>query len=209
MSRNMSKNQSGSPILKLYQRSCLLAITALLACLLATTAGCNKIDELNKMAKDSIDEAKKKVGDEFPNVVETVTEQAGLAGNVNIKLDKDVTTKACYASLVEQSPDRPNVLKLQSYASPDTESIPSIFIQAQVGTSSLAELVGSEVSAQVFVQTQRDGEVWFTDPAESIQVKITALEDNMLTAELVSGKLHSTVSGNSVDADGTIEAVVQ
>ena len=204
----MFKTHVESSFLKHYRSCGLSFVTALLACLL-TAVGCNKIDELNKMAKDSIDEAKKTVGEEFPNVVETVTEKAGLAGNANIQLDDEFTTDACYASLVEQSPDRPNVLKLQSYASPESESGKSIFIQAQVGDSSLADLVGKEVSAQVFVQTQRDGEAWFTDPAESVKVKITALEEDMLSAELVGGKLHSTVSGNSVDADGTIEAVVQ
>ena len=190
---------------------CLLAVTTLLIFLL-TTMGCSKkeLDDLVSKAKDDLDKVKKTVEEEIPKAIGAASEELGMSGKASIRLDtKTFPTNACYVSLIEQSPDRPNVLKIQSYASPDSESFPSLFIQAQVGDSTLEELVGTEIMAQVFVQTNQGGEVWYTEPTDSLRVKISALEENMLTAELAGGKLHSTVSGNSVDAVGSMEAVVQ
>ena len=228
MSRNMFKNRMAQPVeeqcsnlwcdvgkspsssTKKCRSLFLLTLFALLACML-TTASCSKkeFDELVSKAKNDLDKVKKSADEEISKAIGTASEELGMSGKASIQLDQPIITSACYVSLIKQSPDRPNVLKMQSYTSPETESFPSIFMQAQVGNSSLQELVDTEVLAQLFVQAEQNGEVWYTDPAELVRVKISALQEDMLTADVVSGKLYSTKTGNSIESTGKIEAVVQ
>lgn len=160
--------------------------------------GCSKekLAELADKAKSSVSEGAQQVKQQ---VVETasqatteVKETAGFAGEMELQLDAPVTAKACYASVLTFTSGRPGVLQLRSYAKPETESFPSFLIQANIGSTTAADLSGKTFPATVFVQSQAGGPIWYSDKAAPAQLKVVSTDDQRISGELVGGSLRST-----------------
>jgi hypothetical protein len=182
-------------------------------------AGCDDVSEIASSVKDaategvdtvkeSVSEAAKEVKETVQDATDTVSEEAGLAGSMDIKLDSSIQVDACYAKFVEPASGRPGVFQLQSYRDAADESFPSVFVQAQVSAATTTELIGQTLAAQVFVQTAEDGATWHTE-TDPVQIKIASIEDKMVSAEVVSGALTSTETGASQPIQGTFSGVLQ
>jgi hypothetical protein len=102
---------------------------------------------------------------------------------------------------------RPSVLQLQSYRDAAQESFPSALVRAQVSASTVAELKGQTVPAELFVQPQKDGPTWSTR-GELVQLKIVSVEAKTLTAEIAGGALIHDGTGASQAVKGTLQAVL-
>lgn len=167
----------------------------------AATEGVEKVTQ-------SVSETAKEVKETVQDATDTVSEGVGLAGSIDIKLDSPVQAGACYVKFIQPTSGRPGVLQMQSYRDAGDESFPSVFMQAQVPTAAVPELVGQTFPAQVFVQTTEDGPTWHTG-TDSIQIKIASIEDKMVSAELVSGALTNADTGASQPIQGTFNGVLQ
>ncbi len=173
-------------------------------------AGCNR-QEVQDLFDKGVEQAKKvqeKVTKEAGGVSDLVQQQLDLAGNLQLSLSPPLNRDACYVKFVPAVGGRPSVLQLQSYRAADQEKFPSIFLQAHVTAESLTELVGQSVPAQLFVQVQQDGPVWFADSDHPVELTITAIDENFLTAELISGALQSTDDAAAASVTGRFTGVL-
>lgn len=172
-------------------------------------SGCSKekMDELRQSVNESIDKSKKAVKENVDAATNVASAKAGLSGSMTLSAGRTVPTEACYATFVEQQPDRSNVLKLQSYISAETESFPSALIQAQVDEISQTELSGKTVKAQVFIQHEQSGPIWSTNPDEPAEIAIDSMRDNVLKAKVVKGTVYNSQTGDSVQLKGNVEGI--
>jgi hypothetical protein len=184
------------------------------ACLLVAAgialSGCSA-DEAKKLLDKGIEQVQKlpeTVTKEGGKAGDQVQEQLGLAGNIHLSLSPELNKSACYVKFVPATGGRPSVLQLQSYRAADQESFSSVFLQAQVTATSLAELAGQSVQAQLFVQPQSGGPVWFTDREHPVELKIAAIDEKLLTAEFTGGSLQSTDGAAAAGVAGKFSGVL-
>lgn len=181
--------------------------------MLSITIGCDTIsDVLPNSVKDKAEEVQASVsdtvGDAASKAVETVKEVAQTAGSAEIMLNREVQAGRCYASLHQPGENRPAILQLKSYRFEADESFPTFLFHAESPTGSWNELVGQEVTGQLFLQQQADGEVWYTQPDGLLTVKVISNQDGNVEAELISGTLVSTSGKTQPAASGKFHAVL-
>lgn len=132
-----------------------------------------------------------------------VNQQTGQAGSMHLELDAPVDVDVCHAALISFNDGRPAVLQLQSYRDADSETFPSIFLRAVAPSESPAELTGQTVEAELFVQLQQSGPVWYTEAP--VQLQITSSDGEKVVAELVGGALQRTDGQQPQAVKGRIE----
>lgn len=178
-------------------------------------AGCSKddltgaLDKAKNAVTDNAAKAKDAVQAKMETATEQVQEQLNLAGSIELTAGEAVKTDACYVSLIPQGVGRPTVLQLKSYRDADRESFPSVFLQAHVQANSITELIGEPLAARLFVQREAQGPILFSDIATPVELKISAVEDQLLSAAVVSGSLRDTSSGADVPVTGSISGVLE
>jgi hypothetical protein len=193
----------------------------LAACVALGTLGCDssKVSDLAGSIKDAATEGVSQVSEKAEQVAgsvtettremtDTVSENLALAGNMELTLDGPVKTKACYTRFIPSVAGRTSVLQMQSYRDAEQQSFPSAFLRAQVSASQLPELAGQTVAAQLFVQPEADGTIWYTD-TDLVQLKIVGVDEKQVTAELVEGSLLSTSGDAEQAVKGTFTGVIQ
>jgi len=186
----------------------------------ATAAGCGKsVSDIASSVKDaasegvqSVKDTAQQVSQDVTNKVQGVTDQAAqtleMAGSMQLQIDQPLQVSACYASFSHVKAAGAGVLQLQSYREAEQESFPSVFVRAPCSTATLAELTGQTLAAQMFVQPQQNGPVW-SATAEPVQLKITAVEEKQLKAEIVGGNLANSGTGATQAVTGSFEGVLQ
>ncbi len=192
-----------------HQRLAAILILAVVA------TGCSKedltgaLDKAKNAVTDNAAKAKEAVQEKMASTTDKVQEQLNLAGSIELTAGETFTTNACYVSLIPQGAGRSTVLQLQSYRDADSESFPSVFLQAHVQANSITELIGEPLAARLFVQRQAQGPVLFSDEATPIELKITAVEDQIISAELTGAKLRDTSTGAEIPVTGSVTGVLQ
>jgi hypothetical protein len=184
---------------------------ALLMPLLVLSSACSKekLSELADKAKQTVTEQADKVAQKAGAATDSAIADLGLAGKCELVIDEPVTTSACYVTFIAQAPGRSNVLQLRSYRDPSQESFPSVMFQAQVAAGGLSELVGQAIPGQLFLQKVENGPVWSCNTGTKVELKVVAVDEKLLTAELASGAVRSSQSGMDQPVSGTISAVLQ
>lgn len=167
----------------------------------AASEGVDKVSE-------TVSETAAEVQDTVQDATDTVSEGVGLAGSIDMTLDSPTQVGACYAKFVQPASSRPGVFQLQSYRDAADESFPSVFVQAQVSAATVAELTGQTLPAQMFVQSTQDGPTWHTE-TDPVQIRIGAVEDELVSAEIVGGALVNAATGASQPIQGTFSGVLQ
>lgn len=188
-----------------------LAALSLLATAVWFT-GCGKkvsdiASSIKDKAADMAGKAKDAAQDAAQNVTGKATEALNLAGSMDLTVDAPLKTDACYVKFIPAKTGRPSVLQLQSYRDAKQESFPAALLRAQVSAADLAQLNGQTVPAELFVQGQEDGPTWSTT-TDLVQLKITALDDKNLSAELVAGSLLNANTGASQAVKGVFKGVL-
>ena len=166
-------------------------------------------DRAKNAASQGTEQIKKQVTDQVDSATAEIQETLQMAGKINLTLDSPFETKACYARIVKQGSNRPTVFELRSYSSPDREEFPAVFFHSQIRVKSAAEMTGLVVSGRLFVQLVADGPTWYSQTGSPVELRITSIENKVLTAEIVSASLHNTHTGASTEVTGTFSAVQQ
>jgi hypothetical protein len=188
-------------------------VTIVIVAIIAT--GCSKEDLTGALdkAKNAVSEnaakAKDAVQSKMGATADQVQQQLNLAGSIELTVGDAVKTDACYVSLLPQGAGRPTVLQLQSYRDAEHESFPSVFLQAHVQANSMAELIGEPIAARLFVQREAQGPVLFSDIATPIELKITSVEERVISAELSGAKLRDTSTGAELPVTGKLTGVFE
>ncbi len=200
------------------QSRCILGSISLV--LAVTAAGCGKsVSELASSVKDaasegmqSVKDTAQQVGQDVADKARGVTDKAAetleMAGTMQLKIDQPLQVSACYASFSRVQAAGVGVLQLQSYRDAPQEAFPSVFVRASCSAATLADLAGQTLAAQMFVQAQENGPVWSATD-QPVQLKITAVEEKQLKAEIVSGSLAHSGTGATQAVSGTFEGVLQ
>lgn len=187
--------------------------------LAAAAAGCGKsVSELASSVKDAasqgvqtVKDTAQQVSQDVANKAQGVTDKASqtleLAGTIQLTIDKPLQISGCYASFSPLQAAGAGVLQLQSYRNAQQESFPSVFVRASCSSAKLAELAGQTLAAQMFVQPQEKGPIW-SATAQPVQLKIIALEEKGLKAEIVSGSLSHSGTGATQAVTGTFQGVL-
>ncbi len=178
-------------------------------------AGCSKedltgaLDKAKNAVTDSAAKAKDVVEEKMASTTDQVQQTLNLAGSIELTAGAPIKTDACYVSLIPQGSGRPTVLQLQSYRDADGESFPSVFLQAHVQANSITELIGEPLAARLFVQREAQGPVLFSDAATPIELKITAIEDQVVSATLTGAALRDTTTGAEIPVTGSVTGVLE
>lgn len=187
---------------------------AMFLILAVVVAGCSKEDLTGALdkAKNAVAEgtakAKQAVEEKMDSTTQQVQEQLNLAGSIELTAGDLIKTDACYVSLIPQGSGRPTVLQLQSYRTADRETFPSVFLQAQVQANSIAELVGEPLAARMFVQREDQGPILLSDVSTPIELKITSVEDQLVSAELTRATLRDTTTGAEIPVTGKLTGIL-
>lgn len=177
--------------------------------------GCSKedltgaLDKAKNAVSENATKAKDAVQAKMESTTEQVQEQLNLAGSIELTAGDMVKTDACYVSLIPQGAGRPTVLQLQSYRDAERESFPSVFLQAHVQANSITELIGEPLAARLFVQRDAEGPVLFSDVDSPIELTITGVENQVISAQLTGSKLRDTTTGAEIPVTGSISGVLE
>jgi hypothetical protein len=178
--------------------------------LVIAAAGCS--DKVVEQVQQTATQVKESVTNSVDSAQTGMKEQLKMVGSSEMTMDGTpagaVKTPSCYAVFTPATGERGSVLLLQSYRAAEKEAFPSFYVHAAVTGSSLAELVGQTVPAQMFVKPTAEGPTWYTTPAASVQLKITAFENQQVTAEIVGGTLARTDGSTTTNATGKFIAVL-
>jgi hypothetical protein len=167
-------------------------------------AGCDT-KKVTEAVTTTVDAAKNTVN----QTVETVKQEANLAGSMDLSTSPPLATSACYATLVVTGGERPNVLQLASYKDADLERFPSMFIKANVKANSLQELVGQSLQAEFYAQAVENGTAWHTRTGSPASVTISAVDETSLTAVCNGVKLINAETGEETTVNGKFVALFE
>ena len=168
-------------------------------------SGCGE-KKLTEAVTSTVQQVQQQVEQKVDQGVETVKQQANLAGSIELSLKEPLSINACYAALAVLPAPRQSVLQLTSYKTVDQETFPSVFLRAPVQAGTPAELAGKTLSAQLFVQPVQDGPVWHSKASEPVELTVSKVEQQLLTAQLSRGTLVNTETDESIEVTGTFTA---
>ena len=181
------------------------SIVLVLLLVAATTIGCDKAGDL----RETIGRGASQLREKVDQGVERVQQETGFKGGVELSMSPPVKTRACYASLIRVDAQRPAVLQLTSYESPEAETFPATFFRATLPVNSPAELAGQTVPVQAFVQAEANGPVWHTRQDELLQLQVVEVDEQRIVGRIVGGKLVDSASGKPTDVTGKFSGVWQ
>ena len=168
-------------------------------------------EQINKgveQAQQQADQVKQKISEGASKASDTAQQQLQLAGDMQLTLDEPLKASACYVIFIPANAGRPSVLKVKSYRDAKTETFPSVLIQATVEAASLTELRGQTVAAQMYVQTEANGPIWFADGGRPVQLKIATVEDKVVSAQIAGGTLVNATDGKQLPAAAQLNGVI-
>ncbi len=125
--------------------------------------------------------------------------------SIELNVGEIVKTTDCQGQLLTFSGERPSVLMVKSYVDATQETFPSAMLQAHVTADEPASLVGQTLKAEIYLMqsgassapdvSAAGGTVWHTPPGELADVKITSIDNQRITGEVVAGMLINVQSG--------------
>jgi len=182
-----------------------LPILGLLAVIMA---GCEflGLDE----ADDTKPPIKKNVTSPPPTTDPRVSETVQPTLQLKIGEGHNVRVQDCYVRLIPAASDRPAVLQIASYASPETESFPSIFISANAPADDMKAIVGQSLTARIFITDKQEGTVWHT--ADDVPANITvrnADDAGRVTGTIIDGVLHNSSTSTQTPVSGRFDGKLQ
>lgn len=167
-------------------------------------AGCDK-----EKVQEAVNVGVEQAAEVVDQTVETVRQEANLAGSMELSTNPPLAAKACYATLLVTDGARPNVLRLASYKSTELERFPSMIIEAHVDQTALASLSGQTVQAKIYAQSAEDGPLWSTPTGSLATVSITGVDDTSLTCECAGAPLVSSETGEQTTVSGKFVALFE
>ncbi len=141
-------------------------------------AGCTKgkISEIT-------DTVKKKVTSS-PVVPQAVVK----TGSIEFGMTPPVKIGSGFTKFASFQDGRPSILSITSYRESSEETYPSALIHAQTDVTSLSELAGKTMTAEIYVAPDSSS-TWHTPTGQLAQIKISAVNDEEVTGTIVSGTI--------------------
>lgn len=186
--------------------------------LIAAGCGGQSVSDLASSVKDaaaegvqSVKKTAQQVSQDVTGAAQSVTDKASqtleMAGTMKLTVDKPLDLPACYASFSRVDAAGAGVLQLKSYRDAQGEACPSVLVHASCSASTLAEMKGQTLAAQMFVQLEPNGPLW-TATTQPVSLRITAVDGNLIRAELAGGSLTHSATGATQTVAGTFEGVL-
>ncbi|MFN0198936.1 MAG: hypothetical protein ACKVT0_19480 [Planctomycetaceae bacterium] len=154
-----------------------------------------------------------------PPVTPVVTAPPPALNSIELNVGEIVKTVDCQGQLLTFGGDRPSVLMIKSYVDATQETFPSAMMQAHVTADEPASLVGQTLKAEIYLMqaggspapdpTNAGGSVWHTPPGELADIKITSVENQRITGEVVGGMLINVQSGTRQPVTGKFTGPLQ
>ena len=170
--------------------------------------GKEQASKVGEQVQQQAEQVKQKVSEGASKASDSAQQQLQLAGDMQLTLDAPLKASACYVKFIPADAGRPSVLKLKSFRDVKSETFPSVLIQATVQAGSLTELRGQTVPAQMFVQTEANGPIWFADGARPVQLTIATVEEKVVSAKIAGGTLLNAADGKQVPATAQLNGVI-
>lgn len=158
---------------------------------------------VEQQVTDKLDQAQDAVGQQVGRARDTVSAQVGQGGSVRLEVEPPLELDLCFAEFLRFSDGRPSVLQFQTYRGEDSETFPSVFVRSVTTATSLPELAGTTLEAEVFVQREAGGEVLYT-PAPA-QLEISQIGERQIVARILGGTLRRTGSDETLPLRGQLE----
>ena len=168
-----------------------------LTILLAVTTACSKED-----AQQIVEQTATRAMPVAQQAVDAVQQAISTEGTIDLVLDTPVAASSCYLSLSKLRPNQPSILQLTSYPTAEAEDFPSVYVRADVSASEPSGLSERSAPAQMFVQPEEDGPVWYSAPGDSVRISVQASGDGSISVSLVGGTLTNSDTGDSIEVSG-------
>jgi hypothetical protein len=101
-----------------------------------------------------------------------------------------------------------SVLELTSYDSPEHEEFPSLYIRAVTKGDNLADLVQKKLTGDLYIMTEKDGNVIHTLPTQPIELIISEIDGKNIRGTF-AGRVHDVDLGGDGPITGKFQAIVE
>jgi len=129
--------------------------------------------------------------------------------SISLSLTPPVEIKHCHLKLTAAAGRVPAILQIASYADKQSESYPSVFIQAVAPTAILADIVDQPLPAKVFVALAANGPFFSTRDGQPAQVTVIAKDDQHVVGKIENAHLLDQASGQTATVSGKFDGAMK
>ncbi len=171
-----------------------------------TLVGCEVIEELGTDVPDD----KKSNSDTAPTVINKNSQDVDTAvpePNIEITLgDIPIAAEECHVTVLPAAGGYSATLRVTSYSSPDTESFPSIFIQADISSDKITEVLNQKFPAKIYIQTSQKAVIWETPDVQPGEITIKNADDlGRVIGVVTAGAMMQLGSADSMTLSGSFD----
>jgi hypothetical protein len=116
-----------------------------------------------------------------------------------------IEAKECQIKLTAAAGQVPAILQIASYADKQTESYPSVFIQAVAPSGTLSDILEQPLQAKVYVALAAAGPFFSTPDGQLAQVTVKAADDQHVVGTIENATLVDKASGQQATASGRFD----
>jgi len=124
---------------------------------------------------------------------------------ISLSLTPPVEAKNCHIKLTAAAGRVPAMLQIASYADKQSESYPSVFIQAVAPSSTLTDILEQPLPAKIYVALAAAGPFFSTAEGQSAQVTIIAKDDQHVVGKIENANLLDQASGQTATVSGKFD----
>ncbi|MCE9546660.1 MAG: hypothetical protein K8T25_14360 [Planctomycetia bacterium] len=144
-------------------------------------------------------------GGTAPSIIKKLTTPEPPARLMELSLTPAVKLGDCHITLKPAAGQVPPMLYISSYADPQSESFPSVYIRAVAPSGQLRELVDKSLPAKIYIAYSATGLVWETPEGQPGQVMIKAADDTHAVGTIADSTFVNLATGQKVNASGRFD----
>ncbi|MCE9557052.1 MAG: hypothetical protein K8T91_27205 [Planctomycetes bacterium] len=124
---------------------------------------------------------------------------------ISLGMTPPIEVKECQIKLTAPAGQVPAILQVSSYVDKQTESYPSVFIQAVAPSSSLADILEQPLQAKVYVALAAAGPFYSTPDGQPAQLTLKLADDQHVLGTIENATLVDQASGQKSTASGKFD----
>lgn len=164
--------------------------------------GCDYVQSFFKEEKP----AKKQAGTTAPPKKEEPAKPAPPPPRViALGMTPPVEAKDCQIKLTAAAGQVPAILQVASYVDKQTESYPSVFIQAVVPSATLTDILEQPLQAKIYVALAAGGPFFSTPDGQPAQLTLKAADDQHVVGTIENATLVDQASGQKSSVAGRFD----
>jgi hypothetical protein len=125
--------------------------------------------------------------------------------SISLSLTPPIEAKNCHIELTAATGRVPAILQISSYADKQSESYPSVFIQAVAPTAILTDILDQPLSAKIFVALAAHGPFFSTPDGQPAQITVQAADDQHVVGKIENANLLDQASGQTAAVSGKFD----